>query len=102
MKRAKFEMYDAKGIPKPLKFGAKIRVFDFGLVYYGHIRDILIDSGGAIWIQGSYAKDTDDRVIYVVLFPVHLLGVHALYLFCSISIAVTFHLTAPSGNHRTV
>ncbi len=57
-------MYDANGVPKSLKFGAKIRVFNFGLVYYGNIRDILIDCGGAIWIQGSYAKDTDDRVTY--------------------------------------
>ncbi len=50
---------------KHIKAGQKIRVFDFGHVYYGHIRDVIVDSDDVVWIKGAYAKDTDPRVTAV-------------------------------------
>ncbi len=47
---------------KQLKLGQKMKVFDFGHVFYGNIRDVIIDNSSTYWVQGSYSKDTDAQV----------------------------------------
>ncbi len=69
--RAKGELCHPDGRLKHLKQGQKIRVFDFGHVYYGTVRDLIVDSNCQFWIRGSYAKDTDPRVTAV--HSLHLL-----------------------------
>ncbi len=70
--RAKNELFNSKGQPKLLKLGTKFRVFDFGHVYYGHVRDVILDKHDVMWVQGSFPKATDVRVL-------HLLVLHKKY-----------------------
>ncbi len=65
--RARGEFFQANGRPKQLKLATKIRVFDFGHVYYGNIRDVILDNSNDFWIQGAYTRSSDHRVSSFIL-----------------------------------
>ncbi len=77
-----------------------MKVFDFGHVFYGHIRDVIVDNSSVFWVQGSYSKDTDARVDFCGLLSSCVQNLHVFIYLLSISTTHTSRSTVRCGGHQ--